>query len=217
MTRKSIPFAGATMVAALSAALSLPHPATAAAQPGAASTHEEDRVARTRIDGEGATLEVAFDPDGKRLAVRYRISNAGDASLAVFDRGDRHAVLTGRLKAGEVPAPHFEQADDVSLTLSHVARALPQPTPTVPPVPLATRLAPGASVDGAFEFDLSLAVGLERVRWCLGVAPFDETTFEASESEGEVAVWTASFDVAESQQRLCTPWFDVAAGGFEAD
>lgn len=175
---------------------------------------DEDRVARTAVEGEGAMLEVAFDPDGSRLAVRYRIGNTGDSALAVFDRGDRHAVMTKRLVAGDVPAPHIRQ-DEAGLTLGHAARALPQPSPTVPPVPLAAKLAPGESRDGAFSADLSLAGSASRVRWCLGVAPFDEAMFTASESAGEVAVWAASFEVVERQQQLCTPWFDVAAAVFE--
>ena len=179
--------------------------------------HEEDQVARTTVEGDGARLEVAFDPDGSALAVRYRISNTGQAPLAVFDRGDRHAVLTKRLVAGEVPPPRFEAGAD-GLVLTHAARALPQPTPTVPPVPLAARLAAGDALDGAFAFDLLLASGdaAGRVRWCLGVAPFDDGQFEASESAGEVAVWTAPFEMAQAQQMLCTPWFDVEAGTFEA-
>lgn len=173
---------------------------------------DEDQVARTTVEGDGAVLEVAFDPAGSRLAVRYRISNTGSGPLAVFDRGDRHAVLTKRLVAGEVPAPRFEDGAG-GLTLSHVARALPDPAPTVPPVPLAAKLAPGAALDDGFAFDLSLGSASGRVRWCLGVAPFD-AEFQASESAGEVAVWTAPFEAAEAQQRLCTPWFDVAAGAF---
>lgn len=202
------------LATALSAALLLAHPVSQA-QEDTTPMHEEDRPVRTAVDGEGARLEVAFDPDGDRLAVRYRISNTGDQPLAVFDRGDRHAVLTGKLDSGKVPAPRFEQGTG-GLTLSHAARALPSPAPTVPPVPLATKLAPGASLDDAFEFDLSLAEAGSRVRWCLGVAPFDEAAFEVSESAGEVAVWTASFEVVDRQQLLCTGWFDPAAGAFEA-
>lgn len=208
------PRAGAAL-ALLSAALLAPHAAGAQATTESTHMHEEDEVARTTVEGDGARLEVAFDPDGSALAVRYRISNTGTGPLAVFDRGDRHAVLTKRLVAGEVPPPRFE-ADAAGLVLTHAARALPRPTPTVPPVPLAAKLAPGEALDGAFAFDLSLAPGTGRVRWCLGVAPFDDDGFQASDSAGEIPVWTAPFEMAEMQQRLCTPWFDVAAGTFEA-
>lgn len=214
MPMSPTPRAGAAL-ALLSAALLVPHAVGAQANTESTQMHEEDRVARTSVDGEGARLEVAFDPDGDALAVRYRISNTGDASLAVFDRGDRHAVLTKKLVAGEVPAPRFEDAEG-GLVLSHAARALPRPSPTLPPVPLASRLAPGEALDGAFAFDLSLGSDASRVRWCLGVVAFDDGLFETSESAGEVAVWTAPFEMAEAQQLLCTPWFDVAAGAFEA-
>ena len=178
--------------------------------------HEEDRVARTTVEGQGARLEVAFDPDGDALAVRYRISNTGPEPLAVFDRGDRHAVLTRKLVAGEVGLPRFVESDD-GLVLSHEARPLPDPAPTVPPVPLAARLDAGQAMDGAFAFDLSLAGRGARVRWCLGVAAFDAERFETSESAGDVPVWTAPFDIVDTQQRLCTPWFDVSSGTFQAD
>lgn len=207
----------AAMPTLLSAALFAAH--AAGAQPPTETTpmQEEDQVARTTVEGDGARLEVAFDPDGSALAVRYRIRNTGTAELAVFDRGDRHAVLTRRLVAGEVPPPRFDAGPD-GLLLSHVARGLPRPTPTVPPVPLAARLAAGQALDGAFAFDLSLASseGPRRVRWCLGVAPFDGSQFDAAESAGEVAVWTAPFEMAQAQQRLCTPWFDLDAGTFDA-
>lgn len=208
------PHAGAAL-ALLSAALLAPHAVGAQAPVESAQMHEEDQVARTRVDGDGVGLEVAFDPDGARLAVRYRVSNTGTGPIAVFDRGDRHAVLSKRLVAGEVPAPRFERGPD-GLTLSHLARGLPRPTPTLPPVPLATKLEPGTAIDGAFAFDLSLGGSdAGRVRWCLGVAPFDAALFDASESAGEVAVWTAPFEMAETQQQLCTPWFDVAKGAFD--
>jgi len=34
---------------------------------------------------------------------------------------------------------------------------------------------------------------------------------------GDVEVWQASFELSESQQLLCTPWFDAASGTFAAD
>lgn len=209
------PRTGATL-AFLSVALLALQAGDARAQTESTQMHEEDRVARTAVEGEGARLEVAFDPDGDSLAVRYRISNTGKAPLAVFDRGDRHAVLTKKLVAGEVGPPRFEEDGD-GLLLSHEARALADPAPTVPPVPLAARLDAGGALDGAFAFDLSLAGEAARVRWCLGVAAFDADRFETSESAGDVPVWTAPFDIVDTQQRLCTPWFDVAVGTFEAD
>lgn len=212
MSMSTRPRTGAAL-AFLSAALLAPQGASAGAQPESTQMHEEDRVARTTVEGEGVRLEVAFDPGGDALAVRYRVSNTGASPIAVFDRGDRHAVLTKKLVAGEVGAPRFEETPE-GVVLSHQARALPDPAPTLPPVPLAARLAAGEALDGAFAFDLSLANDAAQVRWCLGVAPFDADRFDASESAGDVPVWTAPFAIAEAQQLLCTPWFDVAAGAF---
>lgn len=204
------------LAVALSATVPFAHAATPQAE--SAAMHEEDVPARTSVEGEGAMLELAFDPNagGDRLAVRYRITNTGDAALAVFDRGNRQAVLAKRQNAGDVPAPMFD-TDGGDVTLSHVAMPLPTPSPTVPPVPLAARLVPGEAHDGAFEFDLALAGAPSRVRWCLGVAPFDEAASLAAESTNKVAVWTVSFEIVERQQRLCSPWYDIAGGVFVAD
>ena len=35
-----------------------------------------------------------------------------------------------------------------------------------------------------------------------------------AERVGEVEVWQASFDLADRQRLVCTPWFDLAAGAF---
>lgn len=216
MASNTIHRAGCVMAAALAAAALVPHPVAAQAQSESAAVNAEDEVARTRVSGDGAAIEAAFDPDGQRLAVRYRVSNTGDVPLAVFDRGDSHAVLTRRLVAGEVPEPRVETGVD-GLTLSHAAHALPDPAPTVPPVPLATKLGPGERLDAGFDLDLSLFADASRVRWCLGMMPFDEAALKPATSAGEVAVWAASFGVVKRQQLLCTPWFDVARGVFEAE
>ncbi|MGY0652141.1 hypothetical protein ACW7GZ_09785 [Luteimonas sp. A537] len=214
MALNMIQRAGGILAAVLSTAAVIPHPAAAQPQMESEAVNEEERVARTSVSGEGAMLEAAFDPDGQRLAVRYRISNTGDAPLAVFDRGDSHSVLTKRLVAGDVPAPRVEDGED-GLTLSHAAQPLPHPAPTSPPTPLATKLGPGESLDAGFDIDLSLVATAARVRWCLGVLPFDEAGFRSATSAGDVAVWSAPFSVVEHQQLLCTPWFDMAAGTFE--
>lgn len=211
----------APLLAALSVAMLLAH---ADAQPPSGESaamppsKEGASPARTVVEGEGAKLEAAFDLDDakQRLSLHYRIENTGDAPLAVFDRGNAHAVLTKRQKAGAVGAPLIKQ-DGGDVTLRHVAMPLPKPAPTVPPTPLAVKLDAGASLDGTFDFNLSLADAPKRVRWCVGVAPFTEDGFTASKQGGEVQVWSASFAVIESQQTLCTPWYDLAGGAFEAD
>ena len=211
----------APLLAALSVTMLLAH---ADAQPTSGESaamppyKEGASPTRTVVKGDGAKLEATFDLDDskQRLSVRYRIENAGDAQLAVFDRGNAHAVLTKRQKAGAVGAPLVKQ-DGGDLTLNHVAMPLPTPAPTVPPTPLAAKLEAGASLDGAFDFTLSLADTPKRVRWCVGVAPFTEGEFTASKQGGEVQVWSASFAMIESQRTLCSPWYDLAGGAFEAD
>ena len=205
---------GFAIAAGLSLALLPPHP-VAAAEGGPASMHEEDQVARTVVEDAGTKLEVAFDPVGLLLHVRYRVSNTGAAPLAVFDRGDQHAVLTGRLEAGGVPSPSWSAHEGGGTVLKHAARPMPRPERTLPPVPLAAKLEPGASLEGAFEFDMSLVEGPRRLRWCLGVMDFDEDAFVASDRGVDVAVWSAPTIAAELQRLVCTPWFDAAAGVFE--
>jgi len=206
----AMPFAAGLLLAVANA--------TAAPQPApepASMADPENEPARVAVDGDTARLEVAFDLGADdQLAVRYRVNNTGSAAIAVFDRGDRQAVMAKHLKTGDVPAPQFEQGG-ADLELRHAARALPSPSPTVPPTPLAARVAPGAIVEGAFPFDLTLAPGTRRVRWCLGVGPFDEAAFSEPQQFDEKEVWRASFAVVEGQQMLCTPWYTVATRTFE--
>lgn len=169
------------------------------------------------VGGHGATLEVRFDytTATDALTVAYRLRNTGDVALMVFDRGNRHAVMAGRLVQGEVPAPQFSmRGGDVAL--SHRALPLPMPTPTVPPLPLATRVAPGDALQDGFEYVSLTAQAPRRLRWCLGVTPFVQEDFRKLEPVTARArdVWQASFAVAGRQQLLCTPWYDVAASAF---
>ena len=163
-----------------------------------------------------ATLEAGFDyqPMERVLRVRYRLDNTGADALAVFDRGDRHMVQTRQLAAGDVPSPFFAIDGAGGLTLSHEALPLPMPAPTSPPTPLAARLMPGAALEAVFSFALPTSVAAERVRWCVGVAPFNDADFREGETAAGVDLWRASFAVVDDQQRLCTPWFDLAGGRF---
>lgn len=169
------------------------------------------------IEGEGVRVEATFEAGADRpVSVRYRVHNTGDGDLAVFDRGNRHAVLTKRQQAGDVGQPAFREEGAGGLVLSHVAMPLPEPGPTLPPVPLAARLGPGQALEGQFSVSPLIDGPLRRVRWCLGVAPFDRERFSEPEQAGGVEVWWARFELADDQQVLCTPWFDVAKGAFEA-
>ncbi|QWP76825.1 hypothetical protein J5226_25220 [Lysobacter sp. K5869] len=175
-------------------------------------------AADTEIKGQGAALqaEFAYDATQRTLRVNYRVRNTGDVALAVFDRGDRHAVASGRQRAGAVGAPLWTAAGEGALELSHTAQPLPRPAPVSPPSPVALKLAPGARAAGSFEFALPDAQAPQRLRWCLGVARFDADQLDRPQRHGEIEVWRASFALAETQQRLCTPWFDLGTGTFVA-
>ncbi|QWP76837.1 hypothetical protein J5226_00005 [Lysobacter sp. K5869] len=127
-------------------------------------------AADTEIKGQGAALqaEFAYDATQRTLRVNYRVRNTGDVALAVFDRGDRHAVASGRQRAGAVGAPLWTAAGEGALELSHTAQPLPRPAPVSPPSPVALKLAPGARAAGSFEFALPDAQAPQRLRWCLG-------------------------------------------------
>jgi len=180
----------------------------------------ENTRTTVHVDAQGARLDVAMSataPDAIHL--RYRLHNTGDAPLAVFDRGDRQAVLSGRLVAGAVGAPTF-QADGSDVVLRHAARD-PAPGgftgPTVPATPLALQLAPGAVLEGEFEFSIPTPQPPRRLRWCLGVAPFDEAGFSSPQDVAAGTLWQAHDAAVARQQMLCTPWWDLATGETAAD
>lgn len=190
----------------------------AAVSASTVSTGTPRSEAGTEIAGEGVRLHAGFvfDPVRRTLRVDYRLRNTGPAPLAVFDRGDRHAVASGRLPLGAIAEPTVQTLGD-DLVLSHVALPLPHPAPVSPPTPLARRLAPGAESAAQFEFALPGLQTPRRLRWCLGVAGFDEQRFSAPQRVGEIELWRASFALAQSQQRLCTPWFDLATARFASE
>ena len=170
--------------------------------------------ARAHVEADGVVLEAVFAREGAGLRVDYRIRNTGKDALVVFDRGDRHAVLTKRMAPGDVGVPTLETRDGGRAVLSHVARALPTPAPTVPPTPLARRLPAGETVDATFAFSNWLDAPTQ-VQWCIGVAPADDARLFSPEDTGAVEVWQADFGYADDQQVLCTPWFDMARGTFD--
>jgi len=192
-------------------------PAVQAQEPRVAMTTSTVAAAsaRAEVAGEGVRLSAAFAFDQARRTLRidYRLRNTGTTPLAVFDRGDRHAVASGRLPLGAIAEPTVQTLGD-DLELGHLALPLPRPAPVSPPTPLARRLEAGAETAAQFEFALPGLQMPRRLRWCLGVAAFDEARFSAPQRVGEIEVWRASFAVVEDQQRLCTPWFELDRGGF---
>lgn len=159
----------------------------------------------------------AYEPRSGTVQVRYRVENTGPQAVAVFDRGHRHAVLIGHQQAGAVGEPTFVEERPGEVTLRHVALPRPDPSPTSPPTPMAARLDAGASLEGEFAYAPPTDAAPRRVRWCLGVAPFDEALFYMPEEVDGVSLWRARFEVVDSQRELCTPWYDVATGAFEGE
>lgn len=170
--------------------------------------------AHVRVDAAGITLDADIRMRGTTLHVDYRLANTGDVAMLVFDRGDRHAVLTRRQTAGSVGLPFLREDEGGRITLSHVARALPKPSPTVPPTPLARQLDAGAAYEDTFTFSTWLADVPLQLRWCVGVAPVDPARLFSPETVGDIEIWQADFAFADAQTLLCTPWFDVANGTF---
>ncbi|WP_202845329.1 hypothetical protein [Luteimonas saliphila] len=180
----------------------------------------ESSAASARVEDGTARLDATFSPlSADTLRVRYRMLNGGDAPLAVFDRGNRHAVLSKRQTSGAVGAPTFEEVGGGDVVLRHVALPAAQghPTgPTVPLTPLALKLDPGATLEGEFSFAIPTATPPRRVRWCLGVATFDPGHFFSPEQVDAGETWQAGEAAVQAQRTLCTPWFDIATGTFAA-
>ena len=172
----------------------------------------------TTVQGELDTeLHAAFDyaPASRILAVRYRLRNAGDTALAVFDRGDQHMIGIGRQKDGDVGIPRqVEDGEDIQLI--HAAVPLPEPEPTSPPTPVAIELAPGATLSGEFQFALKGVVVPKRLRWCVGVMHVGDAYMDSPHQTKHGRMWRASFAVVDQQKLLCTPWYDVATAHFDA-
>lgn len=177
-----------------------------------------DALPEASVEGPFDTrLLVAFDVRPGRLVadVRYVLRHAGRGSLIVFDRGTAHDVGDDGRELGAVGVPAQEVSGD-DITLVHAAVPLPDPSPTLPPTPLGIELAPGAALAARFQVMLPGPALPKRLRWCVGVMPIDESLLDSPQQTKEGRIWMASFASAERQQRLCTPWYDVAAARFEA-
>ena len=172
-------------------------------------------LARTTVRGRAATVEVemGFDAATGTVDVRYRLHNNDKTkALAVFDRGNSHEVSIGRQTLGAIAAPTWKGMGE-EVELFHVAAPLPNPAPISPPSPLALEVAAGGELRGAFKFAL-LSGAPKRLRWCLGVLPWQASYFDSPSASDAGKIWRASFAVANEQETLCTPWYDVAKAAF---
>jgi hypothetical protein len=176
-----------------------------------------DSLPESRFEGPFDTqLHVVLDlpPDQLVADLRYVLRNNGREPLMVFDRGTAHDVGIERQVLGEVGEPR-QEASGEDLTLMHVAIPLPEPSPTSPPTPLALELAPGAVLAGRFKVMLQGPALPKRLRWCLGMAPKEESMLFSPMKTKDGQLWTASFAVTERQQRACSPWYDVQNRRFD--
>jgi len=162
-----------------------------------------------RLDG-----EFSLEADGRTLHVAYKVSNIGRYALLVFDRGDALSVATNRQAPGSVGVPQA-QFEDGDLSLRHVARPLPSPTPTVPPSPLASQVLPGGEYDNHFTYVLPEAESgqVRRVRYCLGAVGVPGPLPESAQRAG--GVWSVPNAAAAHQGVLCSPWLVLASGELE--
>ena len=175
-------------------------------------------LATTTVQGAlSTTLSAAFDyaPASRIIEVRYTLRNGGDAPLAVFDRGDANAIAAGRHALGDVGVPSM-QVDGDDVTLEHAVKPLPEGLDiTSPPTPVAIEVPPGASIEGRFEFALKGTIVPKRVRWCVGVMRVGDAYLGSPQDTNAGKLWSASLAVVDHQQRVCTPWYDVASAAFQ--
>src|SRR5690606_40295600 len=124
-----------------------------------------------------------------------------------------HAARRGRQPSGPVAAATAEDTGDGAVVRRHVARPGPVgPTgPTGRHTPIALKLEAGGVLEDGFRYSIPSSPP-QRLRWCLGVAPFEQDRFFAPERAAGVEVWQAADTSA--QRELCTPWFDCARRAF---
>src|SRR5690606_32587752 len=151
-----------------------------------------------RLDG-----RFSLGADGRTLHVAYKVSSIGRYALLVFDRGDALSVATNRQAPGSVGVPQvqFQEGD---LVLRHVALPLREPTPTVPPSPLASRVLPGSEYDNHFAYVLPEAGSgqVRRVRYCQGAVGVPRPLPDSAQrSDG---AWSVPNAAAAHQGVLCS-------------
>ena len=153
--------------------------------------------------------------DGRTLRIDYRLTNIGRYPLLVFDRGDALSVATNRQAPGSVGVPQV-RFEDGSLELRHVALPLREPSPTVPPSPLASQVLPGGQYDNHFTYILPEAGGqVRRVRYCQGAVGVPDPLPDSEQRAG--GAWSVPNAAAAHQGVLCSPWLDLASGALAGE
>jgi len=160
-----------------------------------------------------ARLQGGFSlgADGRTLRIDYRLTNIGRYPLLVFDRGDALSVATKRQAPGSVGVPQA-QFEDGSLELRHVALPLREPSPTVPPSPLASQVLPGGEYGNHVTYVLPGAGAgqVRRVRYCQGAVGIPDPLPDSEQRAG--GAWSVPNAAAAHQGVLCSPWLDLASG-----
>jgi hypothetical protein len=159
--------------------------------------------------------ELFYSTEARTVYVRYRIHNtSADRALAIFDRGvsgDWAGALYG---PGPIGRAVLERDGD-GLTVSHMATALLHDDPLQRSMPLVLALAAGGTVTAESATQLPAEYEPARLRWCVAVMPFDQQHFRSPHQADTGTIWIATPEVVDLQQRLCTPWYDVAAATFQ--
>jgi hypothetical protein len=170
-------------------------------------------VSRTHAHDAELIANFDYDLTTRVVNVRYQVkNNSPKSSLAIFDRADLHAVKQGQQALGDVAVPH-QTAEGNDITLWHTVLPM-DPIAESEPTPTAIRLAPGDTLSGQFTFGLWGDVVPTRLRWCLGIMPFDERLFGSPAAVEAGELWYASTAVVELQRTLCTRWYDIASAAF---
>lgn len=173
---------------------------------GQSGSPVQSATAEAAIGGARATFTVARDGPGSPLRIRYLVANTSGGWLYAFDRGDTHAVGVKRQALGAIAQP-AEGATRDGTTLTHAPAAIGNPSPTSPPIPLATALAPGAQHEGEFRYTLPPDRVDAPLRYCLTIAPARADVGEPLPGSDVHKVVDA---FALARETLCTPWFDTA-------
>lgn len=167
----------------------------------------DERSVRARKGSAVLAARFTFDPaTGNLDEIAYRIRNTGTEPLMIMDGG---TMQGGRYHEAPRILQRTDDAGDISLNIE--AAALRDPAPTVPVLAVARRLAPGAALTGVLRSGqvLTDASSARRLRLCLASTRWDAKAFIALPDRPDQ--WAASFGVAQTQERICTPLVEIAA------
>jgi hypothetical protein len=157
--------------------------------------------------------QLHYARESQTFYLQYRLRNeSADTAIAVFDRGVYGDWAGVAYAPGPVGKPRFAIDGDTA-TLTH--SAVPAVDGDMRTMPIAVHVAPGATLSDAFIHAGFDGVSPKRVRWCVGIAAFDETLFRSPQPTDRGTIWIANADAVARQTLLCTSWYDVENERFE--